>query len=1286
MRLQKGFSAYTVISGAAALAMLIVLGAALLSPVETMFLWGDSALGAINIVMFALILTAFLAYMLLPRFTVQIKLFSDILTALSLAAAAITLAATSSGNQESWFLAFPWFLRNYGYAVGITLGSLFAAILGSFQLLSASYGRKRTEEKGIKANLLMIGAFVTATAVFGMVYLALWRYSSAFGLCAGLFCFALAIAVAGVALYLVAGEKKTSALLSAYACDKFLTYAKKPAADIALPYKKNNSFASAGLLRKFYCRLFGAAGYSPSKSDIAALWTALAGLIMLLSCAIYGLVDGTEIDFGAGAPVPGTIRGFQLATLAVEILIVCALINFARGEIFAVQKDIFREKKLTLKSKGYPYLHTVKSVFEVAGLMMSVYFFCLVMYLPEVFIKELVFVALGAVLYTAVLGAVKHFKKSSPVDLIAKLMYWFAFGLFLLAAVCLLRDSVGHGASNTTGVYVDVWFPFEFIHSFWHVSLMGLCVGIMLANSLFYKFFRAESFAPRNARALGLAFAVYLIAHMCVGIGYLLIFPEGYDSWPPTSNMKLGGMRIVELMTIVFLSMAGAAVVIDIFKDIHIFHFRKHPDTLFFSLKKHVIEHTAEAEIISRTSSVRTRNKLRIKGAVAWVLVISLGVAVLSVPAVALTAESAHARTVVAEGDGYFIWTTDSYERISPEMKVVKKYVEDYVPTIRVGRNEYGSQQIVFTTKEYLKNLSAKVSINNADYETIEDCDIRYIDYMYDDTFAEILYPVKGQTLEAGQTGGFWLNFFTAYDQTPGTYDATVRFTFETNSNVLGKIVTEKHTKYVRLKIEVGRYVMPQSTHYFFTMPAPDGSVYSEYYAKRHINTGDYDITGFLMNENRWYLRVDNIEEYQEYDFIPKEKDEDDEEEEEEDFVEGRVWNWSGKLTKKEQEYYKKNYGIVAATGTELWDGWAEYQIEQINDYGMSFVRVDDLNSINQAIKSKKYWNEDGTVFDAEKYRETYGKKIYDYVYYLTDFLSRYKINESETLLDRTYIKWKDEWDQAQFFPDNPVTDKLMERQELYQCYALELEIYKNARLDAIADNQIQSVRPRGFSFLANIDPMGANADIIFDYFEVYCPLSYKTTDAVLNYCEENGKEVWVYTCVQPFLPYPNQFAYNQLYETHVTQWQIYEGNLRGYWLWRSDLKYNSLYFYGYNGFLDGQFIYFADQNRTTFYSGIRLEASCESIEEAELFIALDQLYNDLKNRGMMSAAEADACLAELQTKVESVASQGKNFTKTYQNMREIMDWTRDRLEQLATTYYADDPASMDAVVESVWE
>lgn len=1253
MILKKGFTSYAVMSGAAALAMLIVMGAALLSPAELMFIWSDSALGAINITMFALILAAFLLYTLLPRYTVLLKLFSDILTALSFAAVMITLAATSSGNQESWFLAFSWYLRYFGYAAGFALGFLFASILGSFQLLSASFGRKRTEERGIRSNLLVICAFAAATAVFGIILLALWRYSSAFGLAAGLFAVALAAAIFGVALYLAGGERGADALLNDYARDKFCSYARKPAGDILLPYKKKNTYTSGGMLRRFYCRLFGLAGYAPAKSDIAAFWTVLVGLILLAACGIYGLADRTEIDLGPGAPLPGTIRGFQIVTLVVEILIVFALLSFARGEIYAVQKDILKEKNFSRRGAGYPYLHLIKSVFEACGLLMSVYFFCLVMYLPEVFMKELFFVALGAALYAGILGAAKYFKKSAPVDLIAKFIYWGAYALFMITIVFLYRDSVAHGVTNQTGVFEDVWFPFGFIHSFGHYSLMGLSVGILLANSLFYKFFRAESFAPRNARAIGLGFAVYLISHLTVGIGYLLIFPEGYDSWPPTSNMSMFGMRIVEFMTVVFLTMAGLAVLLDIFKDLHIFSYKRHPDKLFFAAKKPHAEPPQEAGILSRSTAPRPKKKLQLKGAAAWALLFSLLAAVISVPAAALTAESAYARTVVAEGDGYFIWTTDSYERISPEMKVVKKYQQDYVPTIRVGRNEYGSQQIAFTCTEQLKNVTAKVSIRNEHFERIKDCEIRYIDYMYDGTFAEILYPVKGQSLEAGQTGGFWLNFFTDYDQTPGLYTATVKFTFETKSNILGKIKTKKESVSLDIIIEVGNYLVPRNTHYFFTMPAPEGQKYNDYYAKRHINTADYGVTGFLMNE-RWYI--------------------------------DGAWDWSGELTAKEQKWCLQAYGIEATTGKELWEGWAEYEVRQINEKGVSFFRVDDLNYVNTAMKNRMYWDKDGKEFNADLYRKYYGKRVYDWVYHLTEFLSRYPINADETLLDRAYIKWKDEWDQEQFFPKNPVTNKVMDRLKLYQCYAVELEVYNRARYDAVRDFDIQSRAPGGFHFLANVDPAGPYAEAFLDYFDVYCPLSYKTTDTVLGVCEENGKEAWVYTCVQPFLPYPNQFAYNQLYETHVTQWQIYEGNLRGYWLWRSDYKKNALYFYGYNGFLDGQFIYFPDENRSTFYSGIRLEASCESIEEAELFVALDQLYNDLKARGLMSAREADACLTELKTKVASVARQGKDFTKTYQNMREIMDWTRDRLEEVIATYYSDDTGTMEAVVESLWE
>jgi hypothetical protein len=1228
---------YVLGSAAFALSLVLLVGILLLNPIETALFWGRSALGTINITMYLTVIAAYLAYLLRPRLTKQIKEFTDILLFASIFSALITAIFTSGSNQESWFLALNWFIVNHGYMFGLIIGLSIASIMGTFQIFTASYGRAYLKEKGGKPNVFALAAFIAFFAVFAIGFLFVWRYGSHIALLSLIFVCALVFAVFAFVFWL----SRSPSFLNSHAAERFASFAPKTEGEVSELYAKQYG---GKRLSAASSRIFGRAGYAPSKKDLRALRAAVFFLILFAAVGVYGLIDKTEILFFPGAPVPGTVRRFQIAAIAAALIFLVALMLGSKSELGGVRKNILTEKGVKSVFNGYPFLHCIKSVFEIFALAMSVYYFCIVIYLPDMLMKELAFAILGAAVYFIVVRRAKKSGKGDRSDIAAKGVYLFAFLIFVVCVALLLDDNLKNGVANDERLVLPQDnFPFKFIHSIWHTAMMGIVIGVLLADKIYYGFARAESFSTRSGRAAGISFAVFVIGLITVGFGHAIVLLNGAGDWPPTYGFKVFDIPFGKFFTVAFGLMFVAAVVIELLSGIAILKTPRSAVGVAAASNAPPLKPLLSASAKPKAVAKRRPAARAAAALIAAALIVS------SVPLASFFVTSELSREIVAEGDGYYIWTTDSYEKVMPQAYISKKGSKRVdAASISVAKNEYGSLQFIWRTETDVENLNATVTISEkGGSAVISDAALRLAENLYVDTYPEILAPIDGQTIKKGENTSVWFSFFTDYYQQAGDYLAELDFSFVTD----GKPGNQK----VYVNIEVAPYALPKNSHYFFVLPWDETDFTNGFYAKyRQFQNGGKLIDG-LANRSLWY-----------------------------DGVSGS-WDYTRPLSQSVIDSTYKNWGIVVATGMDLWNAWADIAVAELNagrpaimlDYLTVIASVDGIR--NPANWTGETWN--GSAWEAEG-----EQTIYSYYYFLNEFLLSKQVNAQETLADRTLLKWKDEWDQPQFFPSSP-TGRTLGRKETYEIYKLELSVMNRARDAAVTAAGASG----GLSYLANVNPVAENMEILFDYFDIYCPLSYTITDELVSYCHERGKTVWLYTCVQPFLPYANQFGYNQLMDTHITQWQLYQTRTEGYWLWKSDLDENTNFFYGFNGYLDGIFIYYENGEKPdtitagSFMTGIRFETATESIEEVEYFIMLENILVDLKKNGNLSAKDADALIKELQKRVSSCVKSVSDWTKNQKKMRQTIEWTRTTIGSLYSQHYASRPGYFSDVVEGKW-
>ncbi|MDR0752301.1 MAG: hypothetical protein LBF12_06970 [Christensenellaceae bacterium] len=1200
---------YSLVSAGFSLAIILLFGVVLLNPIETSLFWGVSALGTINITFYLTIILVYIIYLLFPFLSSRIKQISDFLLLLSLLATLIIAINTTYNSQEGWFLALNYFVKNFGYTIGFVLGFSSSSLIGSIQTLSLDQNHDATNKNYLHPLIILISFFL-----FTILFMGLWRYSSIFALLIMLF----SLSSLGVLTMTI------------------LISLKPKAVNLKANIIKNEQ------IPKSY-KIF-------TRQNILPFSFASFFFLLFAGIGIYGIIDKNEILFFPGAPIPGTVRTFQIATVLAATLFVIAVIVLVSFELKKKpEKTDLKSAKTITRNLFNPVIRIFKSLFEMLGIIVGVYYFCIVIYLPIAFINIAIFGILGTLIYCGVhLLASKLISKNYSA-LVDKLLYSLGVLLFVICMFLLLNDNVTNGLQydKYTNSMSNEWFPFKFILSSGHFFTMGLSLGLIISYNFKQRFFNDKKFNPSSGRVVGLILAFFLTGLMTVGFTHAITLLKGAGDWPPTYNMKISNIPFGEFFTTLFTCCFALAYVLEILSDIESF---KPKQKVHIPL---VSPATADQYVflqpqVRHTTTFKNRILTTFNKRI-FVSIIIFAVLLSSTVYLGFSFESSLERDLLASSSDFYIWTTDSYEKIMPSSYIpTNAYKSVDYAEIDVSKNEYGSLQIIWYAKQNSTLLNARiVSALSDDGSSLSELNIRYAAPLYDQSYPEVLQPVINTPLTKGNHTSFWFDFFSTENQNPGTYRAIIDFTYKNNKGATNSIE-------VNISVNVASYGLPSSSHYYYNLPWGETPYTESFYSHKRQFLNGAEIVEPLIN-NSWYDET------------------------------SKTWDYTKPLSDSVKENVYKNWNVTVETGMDLWYAWIDLAIKSL-DYGRPLIRLDYLTYIarnDSGIGNPTNWK--GEKWTGNAWFESEREKLYSYYYFINDLLLSIDVND-ETLADWVIVKWKDEWDQPQFFPSSP-SGRLLERSELYKIYELEISEMVRAGKDAAT----AAGAARGIRLLANVNPVAANMDILFDYFDIYCPLSYAISDSLVQYCHENGKNVWLYTCVQPFAPYANQFAYNQLYETHITQWQVYTTRTEGYWLWRSDYKNHSNYFYGFNGYLDGIFIYYPDGNKpaeineNSFYTGIRFETATESIEEVELFIMLENILLSLKSSDVNNITKYNQILKDFNSKLRNLVKSMSEFTHDINEMRSFIKWTRETIAELYKDFFIDQEELFYEIINSKW-
>nr|MDO8115077.1 DUF4091 domain-containing protein [Candidatus Sigynarchaeota archaeon] len=163
--------------------------------------------------------------------------------------------------------------------------------------------------------------------------------------------------------------------------------------------------------------------------------------------------------------------------------------------------------------------------------------------------------------------------------------------------------------------------------------------------------------------------------------------------------------------------------------------------------------------------------------------------------------------------------------------------------------------------------------------------------------------------------------------------------------------------------------------------------------------------------------------------------------------------------------------------------------------------------------------------------------------------------------------------------------------------------------------------------------PPSSELGNLTQYIDIYCPMAPDYDKARWDELLSEGKEFWIYSCVQPYAPWPNSHLYNRLYECRILIWQVWQYKIHGFLYWSSREYYHGRNGMAYNGYGDGWFLYTRDGLRDS----MRWENYLDGQEDYEYVWLLNATINDLETRGILDGVQAAAKRIELDSIVNSI-------------------------------------------------
>ncbi len=697
---------------------------------------------------------------------------------------------------EPWIIQVAWFLRYNGFIVGLFIGLItikttinLSVIISNF---NASKVRNNSGNLRILSSLIIVLCF--GFYIFAMVF---YRYVSFYMMLTSIFAIMMGLLLFSVLLLLNANYHS---LVRSKFFDNPVSNPGNNTLEAEPKLGKSQMIpnqANIGIIKKINSKLLRV-GTHPKEFWLVFIPLLVVSVLGIVALAIYplNLTIHLIIPYGGVEPMQYDMPATQLfSIIMVALVFFFALFAAYGGRMYRRLKKYYKKKKTTyLKIFNFGMIDALRFLGLFLVFSQILYFFEFPLYLPEIVSSFLLFGVIGAGIYFLV---DKH-------PNIKRIVYTAVLLVLLLNFLFIFDDGFANQIDWNTlltsyGADVDVVFPFTYLHSWSNFCLVGIPLGFIVSDLFFDLSFKHTDGTDSMIRTALIAITPFLLGVLFIPGNFILnnpgADPLGVDQAGLTFTIFVIALSIILLVGLVF-NYLVTEVLVPIFIE-------KKGKRKKNGFKK------------SNPGTPPDTRKKVVKGAPLKKKVIGMSLAGLVVVAffgsfgICYTFNQTYQRPMLVHNPGnYLIWVQNSTERVTKDV-MISTHTSPLIDAVEISlaKNEYAAFQLVWrplgrtitSLTCQIGNFEHQVSPYNI---SADNCSMRYVDFIFEEEFPDILRPLTSLNLENQENYVFWFDIRTPYDAIEGDYEGRLNFSFNGGQE---EIIT--------IRLHVWNFTIPNMRH-----------------------------------------------------------------------------------------------------------------------------------------------------------------------------------------------------------------------------------------------------------------------------------------------------------------------------------------------------------------------------------------------------------------------------------------------------------------------------------------
>ncbi|MHA1649368.1 MAG: glycoside hydrolase domain-containing protein, partial [Candidatus Helarchaeota archaeon] len=769
------YFAYEMVSISLGLALLAFFGILSFLPIEIMIMGEEQTIYWLYI---ALCLSAVIAFLLLSfcpkRYHFILLRILNSLMIILIFIVSITYLQFTQDLFEPWLIQTGWFFRYHGILLGFFLGVvLIQTITGLSMMIFGVNNFKKSSEIAQKnnnksySNKIML-VILILTSAFLVLELLFFRYFSFFISLISIF-----ILESSFAIFSILQLFKTNYYEFIYEIFPKKAVINTEKNGNGIIYTINSTLRKAGTNPSIFWHLF-----------IPLFFVFFAGIAIIVLSPLNLLIH-VSFPYGIGVleydvPLPQLI-----SYLLIAVLLFILAFN-AYGERMKTRLAPYYDTKL--KSRVKVSTFGIIDGMRFLGLFLVIsqilYYFEYPIYFPRVISFYLLCGGIGSLIFFGV--RTQKFRK---------ILYISAVLLLILNFYITYIDGTTFATNPYSGEF-DITFPFLYLHSWVNFLLVGIPVGVILSDLFFNLAFTHTTGADAVNRALLLTITPF--------IGGMILIPGNYLNDNPGGNPPLMPQN--------YLIFYYSCLILGVLLAIGLFFNYLVTEVLVPRFIEKKLPKKVEKIIQKpKKSFVKYDNIKNLKGYRKKILVISLiGVVFLSSMGgfgIYTQYSQVYQRPIlIYEPGNYWIWLQNSSERVSRNVLISESSPRVDVVKMFLAKNEYAAVQFVWRPFRPIQSLSYEISDfyqQNGSAIIKSSCfTLRYVDYIIEDEFPDLLRSFTEMDLDKKENYVFWFAVRTPYNASAGVYKGNLTFNFD---------VMQKAT--ISIQLNIWNFTIPRMRH-----------------------------------------------------------------------------------------------------------------------------------------------------------------------------------------------------------------------------------------------------------------------------------------------------------------------------------------------------------------------------------------------------------------------------------------------------------------------------------------